>query len=402
MLRQLPIAILFASVSLLAQNTVTFTYSGAPLQIYTDAANIASVAEITVGRVFTIQKATINVTVNYAPVGDINLYAFAPDGTRTKLLERNCGNQGTLVNMTFDDASQSKYADFCPAEPGRGPFGPNEPLANFAGKGSSGTWRLAVENNGSQNTGWLTGFSITFTTVDNITAPTITNVVNRSSLKGGAVAPGRTSWSTGANIGPTAITNAPAAQPLPTTLGGKEIKSPTRSTPRQSLRLPDRCRGHALRSRRTADPATAANGSNMFSSYVQATAPGMYSQGVIGGPTGGWAIVKAVDQNFKVITPDNPAVKGSNISVYASGLGATNPVLPAGQIPTSLYVTTTPTNASIGGIPATVLFSGLAPGFPGVYQLNIRVPDNVGSGNQLIIIWNGGGVSQDSLSLPVK
>jgi len=31
-------------------------------------------------------------------------------------------------------------------------------------------------------------------------------------------------------------------------------------------------------------------------------------------------------------------------------------------------------DATIGGAPARVLFSGLAPGWPGLYQVNVEVP----------------------------
>ena len=79
-------------------------------------------------------------------------------------------------------------------------------------------------------------------------------------------------------------------------------------------------------------------------------------------------------------------------------------MLPGGQVPPAapLYVVTVPTNASIGGATAPVLFSGLAPGYAGVYQVNLRVPTGLSAGFQPILLWSGGGVSQDNLSIPVK
>lgn len=409
MIKNLSMVFLLVSAALFGQNTVTYTYNGPPLLIFTDDANTVSVASITVGRVFSIQKVTINVNVDYTPVGDINLYAYAPDGTRTKLVERNCGSQGTLINMTFDDAAPSRYSDSCPTEAGRGTYRGNEPLSNFLGKSSAGIWRLAVENNGSQRNGWLTGWSITFTTGDNVVAPVIANVVNRSSLKGGAIAPGSNLLVYGANIGPSTITNAPVGQTLPTTLAGVQVLVNGTAIPLKAVSSVgiDAVAPTGLSTGTTASLqviTSSGTGSNIVNPSVQATAPGLYSQGRIGGPTGGWLIVKAVDQNFKTITLDNPATKGGIVTVYASGLGATNPVLAAGQVPPSspLYPTTGTTSASIGGLNAPVLFSGLAPGYPGVYQLNIRVPDNIASGNHQILIWNGGGVSQDDLTIPIR
>jgi uncharacterized protein (TIGR03437 family) len=400
---------MLASVSLLAQQTITYSYSGAPLPIFTDDANVATVAGVPVVRVFNIQKVTINVDVAYTPVGDINLYAYSPDGTRTRLVERNCGSQGTLRNTTFDDSAQSRYSDFCPAEPGRGPFRGNEPLSNFIGKGSAGIWRLAVENNGSDKVGWLNGWSITFTTGTNITTPAIAGVVNRSSFRSGAIAPGSDILIYGANLGPETVQYAPSGQALPTNLGGVQVMLNGSPIP---LKAVSAIGVEAIVPTNVPVGSTAAiqvmvstAASNTTNPAVQTTSPGLFSQGRVGdGNLASWAIVKAVDQSYRLITSQNPAVKGSIVTVYATGLGPTEPSLPAGQVPpnTPLYATKTPTTASIGGMVAPVLFAGLAPGLPGVYQLNIQVPEEVNSGYQVILIWNGGGVSQDGLSIPIR
>ncbi len=143
--------------------TVTYTYSGFPLPLPIDSANVAVLMRVVVPRSLTITKVTASVQVNYPEVGDLNVYMFSPNGTRVKLLERNCGS---LMNIdsSFDETAESKYADFCPTEPGRGPYRGNEPLTNFNGGNSLGTWILAVENNGSDSRwGSVVGFSVTIT-----------------------------------------------------------------------------------------------------------------------------------------------------------------------------------------------------------------------------------------------
>jgi uncharacterized protein (TIGR03437 family) len=54
----------------------------------------------------------------------------------------------------------------------------------------------------------------------------------------------------------------------------------------------------------------------------------------------------------------------------------------------------------IGGQQAQVLFSGLAPTFPGLYQLNVTVPAGL-TGNQNVTVSIGGQTSP-AVVLPVQ
>ncbi len=106
----------------------------------------------------------------------------------------------------------------------------------------------------------------------------------------------------------------------------------------------------------------------------------------------------AFDANYNLIGPAAPAVRGQDISLYASGLGpVTNP--PASGDPASstlLSQTTQTPTVTIGGAAAPVLFSGLAPGLTGVYQLNITVPASIAAGTQPIVVAIGGQSSKAS------
>jgi uncharacterized protein (TIGR03437 family) len=70
------------------------------------------------------------------------------------------------------------------------------------------------------------------------------------------------------------------------------------------------------------------------------------------------------------------AQPGEVIQLYVTGLGAvTNPPeTGAGAPDTPLSHTVIPTDVWIGGEKARVLFSGLAPGYVGLYQINFEVP----------------------------
>jgi uncharacterized protein (TIGR03437 family) len=77
---------------------------------------------------------------------------------------------------------------------------------------------------------------------------------------------------------------------------------------------------------------------------------------------------------------------------------------------TQLSSTTTTPVVNIGGQQAQVLFSGLSPGFVGLYQVNVVVPPGISAGNQPITISIGGqtspsqtaGSSPQTIMIPVK
>jgi uncharacterized protein (TIGR03437 family) len=111
----------------------------------------------------------------------------------------------------------------------------------------------------------------------------------------------------------------------------------------------------------------------------------------------------ALDSSYGVITATNPAKRGQSIALYVNGLGpVTNP--PASGDPASsstLSYTTTQPKVSIGGVDAPVVFSGLAPGFAGLYQVNVTVPSGVSPGAQPITISIGGQTSP-AATIPVQ
>ncbi len=67
------------------------------------------------------------------------------------------------------------------------------------------------------------------------------------------------------------------------------------------------------------------------------------------------------------LEPDNPAVQRIVVIFYGTGVGTAYPSFPGGHVrPFSpLYTTNLPTNASIGGVSAPVLFARLARRLPG-------------------------------------
>ena len=400
------IAVLLSAASVLtpeakAQSiTYTYTYDGPPLFIFHNSANIITVANIYVPRAITVTNVTANVEIDYPNPGDLNVFMYSPLLTRTILLERNCGNRGTLVNITFDDSAPTPYSSVCPATPGT--YRGNQPLANFDNQLALGTWSLAVENNGSDVlSGYVRGFTITITGTPATTMP-ITGpnaVFNAAGLQSAVVAPGEVIDIEGVNLGPSPAVFAPSGD-LPTTLGGVQVTFD--GTPAAlSYVSPYVLNAQVPFSVRAGGQTKMVisyqgNSSNSVTLDVAATVPGVYTQSANGTGT-----ATAVNQDGTMNSLSNPATRGQFITVYASGLGTLNPALSTGQTPPSspLSSTTSVATALVGGVGASVSFAGAAPGFPGLYQINLQIPTTTGSGVQSLALFAAGSSSQFGVNI---
>ena len=111
---------------------------------------------------------------------------------------------------------------------------------------------------------------------------------------------------------------------------------------------------------------------------VVETAPGLFSQAANGRGPG--AVLNFVSQgNTPTNTADFTIVPNAIVLIFGTGLGpVTGP--PADGAAGARQPTTTTPMVTIGGRQAVVEFSGLAPGFVGLYQINARVPPDTPEG----------------------
>jgi uncharacterized protein (TIGR03437 family) len=94
-------------------------------------------------------------------------------------------------------------------------------------------------------------------------------------------------------------------------------------------------------------------------------------------------VLLAVERsNGTVVAAGNPAAAGEIVTVYALGLGAVTPgIVIGGAVSANALSTTVLTpQLELGAVPMNVLFSGLVPGFAGLYQINAQMPSPLPQG----------------------
>lgn len=100
-----------------------------------------------------------------------------------------------------------------------------------------------------------------------------------------------------------------------------------------------------------------------------------------------------------------PVARGGYVSLFATGLGDTLEYLLAGELPPGQSEVLGFAQVWIGGqelAPEDVLYVGVAPGLAGLYQIVVRVPENVGVGNQAVVVGVNGVRSPDGPYLAVE
>jgi uncharacterized protein (TIGR03437 family) len=111
-----------------------------------------------------------------------------------------------------------------------------------------------------------------------------------------------------------------------------------------------------------------------------------------------------LDESFQLVQPSNPARRDRFVAIYATGFGGVSQAVVEGTAAPSapLANTLADTQVTVGGVSAQVLFSGLAPQNAGLYQINIRVPANAPTGNDVPVVIRVGGQQAPTVVMPVQ
>ena len=213
----------------------------------------------------------------------------------------------------------------------------------------------------------------------------IANVANN---RADAIAPGSAVALYG--LGLAGTTGQAGGSPFPTTLGNVSVKAGSTPAPlffvspgQVNVQIPYETPVGSV------PLMVTANGNKGFRRYttVKAAAPALF--------TTADDFVIAQNQDFTLITTDQPARIGTTVTIYFTGQGLSDNAVatgtPAPADPLSRPLASA--GVTIGGIAQTVAFAGLTPGFVGLSQANVAIVSTTPTGTQPIVLTLGSAAS---------
>jgi len=95
-----------------------------------------------------------------------------------------------------------------------------------------------------------------------------------------------------------------------------------------------------------------------------------------------------------------PARRGEFITIFSTGLGQVTPPIATGALAAS-HTTVAPATVTIGDLTVNAAFAGLAPGFAGLYQVDVQLPANANLGASVLLRINIGGKQSNTVTIAI-
>jgi uncharacterized protein (TIGR03437 family) len=138
--------------------------------------------------------------------------------------------------------------------------------------------------------------------------------------------------------------------------------------------------------------------SNIYDLQLSDSAPGIFEY-----PAGSQKLGVVTHAAGALVTTANPAQAGETVIVYATGVGPVDQAQTTGEaaLADPLARTKQTPQVTVAGRDAFVFFSGLAPGFVGLNQLNVTLPAGTPSGVQSLVITSNG-IASNTVNIPIR
>ena len=212
-------------------------------------------------------------------------------------------------------------------------------------------------------------------------------VVNGASFAPGPIAPGSIFSVFGVNLS-SAIATATQV-PLPTELAGTTLRVNGQAVPlyfvspgQINAQLPYRTGiGQAQLTVATAQGTGPPEPAGVTESSIGVFVHGLTNRAV------------ALNQDNSVNAPERAETRGRTLTIFITGIGLVTPEITTGEAAgtAQLHRAASTVSATIGGIEASIDFVGLTPGFVGLAQTNVAIPEGAPTGGDVPLVLHSGG-----------
>ena len=231
--------------------------------------------------------------------------------------------------------------------------------------------------------------------------PTISSVVNGASFVAAGIAPGEIATIFGTDLTSSMGINLTSGLPLPTAFQNVAVMVNGSAAP---LFAVDNVNGQQQINFQVPFEVSGTTVSvtvvNNMSTGPTLMVPVLTAHpGIFNYAAGGLVFGAILHANFQLADSGHPVAAGETVLIYCTGLGAVSSAPADGAAGNGQETLARPI-VTIGGADAAVSFSGLAPGFVGLYQINAQIPAGLKSENQPVVITMGSS-SSNSVLLPV-
>jgi uncharacterized protein (TIGR03437 family) len=298
-------------------------------------------------------------------------------------------------------ASASSNGNWCQVIPtsGTAPTTLTVSLMNLDSLAVNQSYTCTITVSGTGTTVGSTTVTVTLT----VTAPlpTILKVTNAASFNTGSISAGEIITIFGTAIGPSTGVSASATNgQFPTTLGGVQVlvggypaAMIYASATQVSAVVPYEINRPVFLQSVSVQVKYIGQTSNGVQLTQVAAAPGIFTANSSGSGPGA-----ILNSNLSVNSASNPAAAASTVVLYVTGEGQTIPAGVTGKVTSGTAPFTVPVVAptvTINGVPAVVAFYAEAPTLvSGVLQINVVIPQGVGTGNLPVVVSFGSATSQ--------
>ncbi len=368
--------------------------------------NVATVSAD--GLVTAIANGTAMVTAQYGSYsGSVNVTVSAPALTcryGLNTLSANAPSSGgsltvnVTTNITTCEWSAVSWAPWVTVTAGRLSTGSG--TAALAVAGNAGAARTVTVAIAGQN---VTISQPASTGPAAISAIANNGVVNGASFVSGGVVPGEIATIFGGNLTTATGINLAGSLPLPAQLMSVQVLVNGTAAPifavdnvngqqQINFQVPYEAGAGATASIQVVNNGLAGN---------TLTVPVILQPGIFAYTVGSTSYGAILHSDFSLANTASPAVASETVLIYCTGLGPVSPTPADGAAATGAAATAFMPTVTIGGATAAISYSGLAPGYVGLYQINAVVPSGLASGNQPVAITIGGAGSA-VVMLPVQ